>query len=346
MRYLIIFLFLICFKETKANEDSNIHCVTETTTGNYIVYKPDNKKCSKGDVYISSETANNVDEINNKYRKNKISYQKYYKEIENIIKKDPTFAKVKKQERIQKERKKFVQVLKSYYLGDDLKMLTEYFLPETKKELEEIIQNKKIDSYHAKCTEGWFSPNPGTKKYQDCLDNNQKEEIAENVRKIKIAQDLEKLPKEERISETCIKVFGFKKGGNNYNTCVLNSLMVDMSKQRAKDQKKIKELELQIAKIKNEQEQNRTVIVDSGAKELAKELRHQRRQSAFNNLINLSNSLLGGSSSSSARPGITSPTCFFKSSTTSGMNKICYYSCPSGQKTTNVGAVELCPLTM
>ncbi|MDG2060848.1 MAG: hypothetical protein P8J93_03395 [SAR86 cluster bacterium] len=38
--------------------------------------------------------------------------------------------------------------------------------------------------------------------------------------------------------------------------------------------------------------------------------------------------------------------CFLENETTSGMNKICYYSCVSGTKAITIGAVQLCPLTI
>ena len=39
-------------------------------------------------------------------------------------------------------------------------------------------------------------------------------------------------------------------------------------------------------------------------------------------------------------------TCFSTGEQTSGMNKICYYDCLGSTVAINVGAVELCPLTI
>lgn len=125
--------------------------------------------------------------------------------------------------------------------------------------------------------------------------------------------------------------------------------MVDVSNQRLQDQKKIKELELEIEKIKisnKTKSENKTIIVDSGASELANELKRQRRQRAFDELLGISQSLLGGKNlgniySSNPR---NFEGCFYKSSTTSGLNRICYYSCASGTKTKNIGAAQICPL--
>ena len=38
--------------------------------------------------------------------------------------------------------------------------------------------------------------------------------------------------------------------------------------------------------------------------------------------------------------------CFLKYSYVSGMNKICVYSCTSGERAATVSAVELCPLSI
>lgn len=37
-------------------------------------------------------------------------------------------------------------------------------------------------------------------------------------------------------------------------------------------------------------------------------------------------------------------TCFFKSDKMDGGNRICYYSCPSGEAATTVRVPQLCPL--
>lgn len=39
-------------------------------------------------------------------------------------------------------------------------------------------------------------------------------------------------------------------------------------------------------------------------------------------------------------------TCFSKGEKTDGMNKICFYSCPSGEAAITVSAVSLCPLSI
>jgi hypothetical protein len=38
--------------------------------------------------------------------------------------------------------------------------------------------------------------------------------------------------------------------------------------------------------------------------------------------------------------------CFFSYETTSGMNKICVYSCPTGDRAITVSAVSLCPISL
>ncbi len=39
-------------------------------------------------------------------------------------------------------------------------------------------------------------------------------------------------------------------------------------------------------------------------------------------------------------------TCFYQSEATSGMNKICYYSCVSGTAAFTVSSIALCPLSI
>jgi len=39
-------------------------------------------------------------------------------------------------------------------------------------------------------------------------------------------------------------------------------------------------------------------------------------------------------------------TCFYKGERVDGMNKICFYSCPSGGYAITVGAAQLCPINV
>jgi hypothetical protein len=39
-------------------------------------------------------------------------------------------------------------------------------------------------------------------------------------------------------------------------------------------------------------------------------------------------------------------TCFFKSETTSGMNKMCFYDCLGSAAAITISSVQLCPLTI
>ena len=38
--------------------------------------------------------------------------------------------------------------------------------------------------------------------------------------------------------------------------------------------------------------------------------------------------------------------CFFSHEKDAGMNKICFYDCPSGDVAITISAVELCPMTI
>lgn len=39
-------------------------------------------------------------------------------------------------------------------------------------------------------------------------------------------------------------------------------------------------------------------------------------------------------------------TCFAAGSTTSGLNRICFYNCPSGQASITVSAASICPISI
>lgn len=51
-------------------------------------------------------------------------------------------------------------------------------------------------------------------------------------------------------------------------------------------------------------------------------------------------------SSTSGTAQRSTGSCFFSHSTEDTFNKICYYKCLTGTKTTNISSVALCPLTM
>mgnify|MGYP006110795847 CR=1 FL=1 len=84
------------------------------------------------------------------------------------------------------------------------------------------------------------------------------------------------------------------------------------------------------------------------SRELAKELKRQRRMEASEDLDRISKDLLGGKSIGESVGGVSrrsssKDVCFFDSERKSGLNKICYYKCVSGMKTKNVGASQMCP---
>ena len=139
-------------------------------------------------------------------------------------------------------------------------------------------------------------------------------------------QELETLAK--KAKSTC-KIFGYKPETEKFADCAKEIYL----KETAQSEKKSSQTII----VKNE---------DSGAQLLAEELKKQRKQEAFNELLGISQSLLGGKNlgniySSNPR---NFEGCFYKSSTTSGLNRICYYSCASGTKTKNIGAAQICPL--
>ena len=123
------------------------------------------------------------------------------------------------------------------------------------------------------------------------------------------------------IRKTCLD-FGYKKGTEKYADCLKDLYIKETSQP--------------------------VTINNSGSRELAKELKRQRRMEASEDLDRISKDLLGGKSIGESVGGISrrsssKDVCFFDSERKSGLNKICYYKCVSGMKTKNVGASQMCP---
>lgn len=135
----------------------------------------------------------------------------------------------------------------------------------------------------------------------------------------------------EKAKSTC-EIFGYKPGTEKFADCAKEIYLKEI-----------------------EQTETSTVVVqqdNSGAEALANELKRQRKQQAFDELMGISQGLLGGKSipevlgapSNSSRS--RSISCNNTGETISGTNKICYYSCTGSSVTTNVGAAQQCPLTI
>jgi len=132
------------------------------------------------------------------------------------------------------------------------------------------------------------------------------------------------------IRKTC-KDFGFKEGTEKYAEC-------------------LKDLYL-----KENTQNNQPIIFqqgDSGSKALADEMKARRHQDFYDELLGLGQESLKGRSlgeiygGTPPRSGGASTLCNFTNSVMSGSNRICYYRCNTGTKTSNVGAAQQCPLTM
>jgi len=103
---------------------------------------------------------------------------------------------------------------------------------------------------------------------------------------------------------------------------------------------------------------SKTIIVNnenSGAQVLADELKRQRRQQAFDELIGVSQGLLSGkslteslgvksSSNSKSSSSNLKSTCYNTGEETGGLNKSCRYSCSGSLVTTVISAHEICPV--
>jgi hypothetical protein len=57
-------------------------------------------------------------------------------------------------------------------------------------------------------------------------------------------------------------------------------------------------------------------------------------------IISLGLAILGATALSA------SETCFSKGEVVDGLNKVCYYSCPSGTAAITISSVKLCPLSI
>jgi len=81
-------------------------------------------------------------------------------------------------------------------------------------------------------------------------------------------------------------------------------------------------------------------------------MKRQRSQQNTEKLLGLSQELLKGKSLGEIYGGGPPKTsggsgsCTLTNSVQSGTNRICYYRCGVGTQTSNVGASQICPLTM
>jgi len=169
----------------------------------------------------------------------------------------------------------------------------------------------------------WNSPERGYKTNHNPIQ-------AEIWEKNKPKTQKEKNEAMSAIRKTC-KDFGFKEGSEKYAEC-------------------LKDLYL-----KENTQNNQPIIFqqgDSGSKALAEEMKARRHQDFYDELLGIGQESLKGRSlgeiygGSPPRSGGASTLCNFTNSVMSGSNRICYYRCNTGTKTSNVGAAQQCPLTM
>jgi type II secretory pathway component PulF len=139
----------------------------------------------------------------------------------------------------------------------------------------------------------------------------------------------QKVSQLNNIKSIC-RNFGYKEGSEKFADCVKEIYLKETS-----------------------QPTTQTVIVqqgDSGSKQLADELKRQRRQQGFDELLGVSKGLsegkslseaLGGTSGSSSKRTMT---CFKTGEEVGGFNKSCRYSCAGNLVTTTVGSAQMCPI--
>ena len=150
------------------------------------------------------------------------------------------------------------------------------------------------------------------------LNQNEKQEVISLVQKAK---------------DTC-EMFGYKWGSEKFADCA-------------------KEIYLKETQPKST-ETTKTIIVqndNSGAQVLADELKRQRKQQAFDELLGISQGLLSGKSVGEALSGTSgssssSISCFKTNERTSGTNKICSYNCMGSEVTRNIRSTQICPMSI
>jgi putative ubiquitin-RnfH superfamily antitoxin RatB of RatAB toxin-antitoxin module len=140
----------------------------------------------------------------------------------------------------------------------------------------------------------------------------------------KVNQDIEKKSREQIMSDikiTC-KEFGYKEGTEKFADC-LKDLYV----------------------------KQQSPTIDISSQMLAEELKAQRHQQFYDELLGLGQEFSKGRSFSEIYGGAPQKSggtvlCNLTNSVQSGTNRICYYKCGVSTQTLNVGAAQQCPLTM
>ncbi len=178
-------------------------------------------------------------------------------------------------------------------------------------------QNGKVTVYR-----NYSTTKPPTTNYNEIQ--------AELWQKNKPKTNKEKVEAMSSIKKTC-KDFGFKEGTEKYAEC-------------------LKDLYL-----KENTQNSQPIIVqqnDSRSKALADEMKAQRHQQTYDELLGLGQELSKGRSlgeiygGAPPKSGGSATFCNLTNSVMSGTNRICYYKCGVSTKTSNVGAAQQCPITM
>lgn len=152
---------------------------------------------------------------------------------------------------------------------------------------------------------------------------------AELWEKNKPKTNKEKAEAMSSIKKTC-KDFGFKEGTEKFAECLKDIYLKDNT------------------------QNSQPIIVqqgDSGSKALADEMKAQRHQRTYDELLGLGQELSKGRSLGEIYGGAPPKlgggvSCNLTNSVMSGTNRICYYRCGVSTQTSNVGAAQQCPLTM
>jgi hypothetical protein len=126
----------------------------------------------------------------------------------------------------------------------------------------EVEKNKLEKIYSSKCNFGYTK---GTEKYNNCLLEQEKKDLAEQKKKQdlaeasrkksqteakQIAEKLVKMSPDDRRAYNCTEKFGFRKGSDKFKDCIFELYKVESELEKLELQKKVAQANLEAAKAK------------------------------------------------------------------------------------------------
>jgi hypothetical protein len=220
--------------------------------------------------------------------------EKFKKKVRNII--------------LAKEDKKIPEIVDLYYQGEDINPMIVKFEKESVDKINLLIQNKKINLFHKKCTDGWFSAKAGTVKYQECLNQNEKQMITESKRQKELDNKLAKMTPVERREYNCENAFKFRKGSDKFRDCVFKLYTTELELEKLELQKQVALANERAAKAQAEAAQSAQARAEAVAAAQIAAAEAQKSAARSQSLASsLSLMQLGSSMMSSPAPAPSSP---------------------------------------